>query len=319
MIVKALSQIDTHPLHAWAKAIYHEKSKQIEALTTANQNQADAVTGSLTSADAEVADIEAQIAAGTARYDSLMQSGDLDKAQQTHKDRMILVKRLAEIRGSIGKQQFAAGVSTSTISIQADTGQFQATFASKLTVKAIKKAFPARTKAAAIEKYLPFIVAAINEFQLYEPKLVAAVFATIRAETPSFESVSESKNKFNTQKTPFDLYETGTSIANRLGNSAPGDGAKFRGRGLVQLTGRSNYERMSKRLGLGTLLVDHPDEANDPALSARLLCANISNHVSRMREALDRGDIAAARKMTNGGTHGVEAFVAAYQAMIAIL
>jgi len=72
-------------------------------------------------------------------------------------------------------------------------------------------------------------------------------------------------------------------------------------------------------LGLGTLLVDHPDEANDPALSARLLCANISNHVSRMREALDRGDIAAARKMTNGGTHGVEAFVAAYQAMIAIL
>jgi len=83
MIVKALSQIDTHPLHAWAKAIYHEKSKQIEALTTANQNQADAVTGSLTSADAEVADIEAQIAAGTARYDSLMQSGDLDKVPRS--------------------------------------------------------------------------------------------------------------------------------------------------------------------------------------------------------------------------------------------
>ena len=47
------------------------------------------------------------------------------------------------------------------------------------------------------------------------------------------------------------------------------------GRGFVQLTGRSNYEKMSQRLGLGSLLVEEPAKANDPEIAARILASFI--------------------------------------------
>ncbi|WP_346241505.1 glycoside hydrolase family 19 protein, partial [Streptomyces malaysiensis] len=47
-----------------------------------------------------------------------------------------------------------------------------------------------------------------------------------------------------------------------LGNTEPGDGHRFRGRGFTQLTGRSNYEAASRDLGID--LVNNPDMAADP-------------------------------------------------------
>lgn len=51
-----------------------------------------------------------------------------------------------------------------------------------------------------------------------------------------------------------------------LGNTKKGDGFKFRGRGYMHLTGRENYERAGKALGLN--LIAHPDLAADPAVAA---------------------------------------------------
>lgn len=48
----------------------------------------------------------------------------------------------------------------------------------------------------------------------------------------------------------FDKYKPGTKIGKALGNTQPGDGYRFRGRGLVQLTDRSDYVRAGKKLGL---------------------------------------------------------------------
>jgi putative chitinase len=67
-------------------------------------------------------------------------------------------------------------------------------------------------------------------------------------------------------------YASGTAYEGRasLGNSQPGDGPRFKGRGLIQLTGRNNYTKASQALGLGSSLVNTPElVATEPALGVR--------------------------------------------------
>ena len=63
----------------------------------------------------------------------------------------------------------------------------------------------------------------------------------------------------------FDKYEGRES----LGNTKPGDGYKYRGRGFVQLTGRRNYTRMGPLIGVD--LVNNPDRALEPAIAVQII------------------------------------------------
>lgn len=67
----------------------------------------------------------------------------------------------------------------------------------------------------------------------------------------------------------FDKYEPGTKIGTALGNTLKGDGYKFRGRGYVQLTGRANYAKAGKKVGVD--LIADPDAALKPDIAARIL------------------------------------------------
>lgn len=60
----------------------------------------------------------------------------------------------------------------------------------------------------------------------------------------------------------FRKYEPTSKLGKRLGNTRPGDGYKFRGRGFVQITGRDNYQKFSDKLSLPTLVIN-PDLALD--------------------------------------------------------
>lgn len=87
----------------------------------------------------------------------------------------------------------------------------------------------------------------------------------------------------------------------RMGNTQPGDGWKYRGRGALQLTGKANYAAYSKITGLD--LITLPDLAADPSVSLKIASAYYTqNHIW---ELIDKGDTIAARKRVNGGTIGL--------------
>jgi putative chitinase len=92
------------------------------------------------------------------------------------------------------------------------------------------------------------------------------------------------------------------AYGDRMGNLKPEEGYLFRGRGMLQLTGRANYEATNKRLGIG--LDTNPEMAAVPALSLLIACDFYREN--GVLGALDAGDTNKARKITNGGAIGLD-------------
>jgi putative chitinase len=85
-----------------------------------------------------------------------------------------------------------------------------------------------------------------------------------------------------------------------LGNTQQGDGYKFRGRGLIQITGRSNYEQFKAASGIDC--VSNPDIIT----SSPYLCAKTAGWYWKTRKLNTKStDIVGATKKINGGTNGI--------------
>ena len=91
------------------------------------------------------------------------------------------------------------------------------------------------------------------------------------------------------------------SKAGALGNTQPGDGFKFRGRGLKQLTGRQNYARFAKDYDMTADEAAEWIETKDGALASALWFWNTNN----LNPVADTGDVAALTKRINGGDIGL--------------
>jgi peptidoglycan L-alanyl-D-glutamate endopeptidase CwlK len=119
-----------------------------------------------------------------------------------------------------------------------------------------------------IHANLPVLLAALAAHQLADRTMVLVAVATIRAETGSFMPISEGRSRFNTSPggAAFDLYDHRAD----LGNQGAPDGARFCGRGFIQLTGRHNYQTYGARLGVD--LLAHPELANAADVASKLLC-----------------------------------------------
>lgn len=85
-----------------------------------------------------------------------------------------------------------------------------------------------------------------------------------------------------------------------LGNTRPGDGVRYHGRGYIQLTGRSNYRSYGHRLGLP--LESHPRWALRPGVAADVLAAYFKQR--HVYLAARRGNWHAVRTKVNGGLNG---------------
>jgi peptidoglycan L-alanyl-D-glutamate endopeptidase CwlK len=166
-----------------------------------------------------------------------------------------------------------------------------------------------------IHANLPFVLQALDDQKIGHRPIVLMAVATIRAETESFLPISEGISRFNTSPggEPFDLYDRRTD----LGNRGKGDGARFRGRGFVQLTGRANYEHFGALLKLP--LVETPELANASSVAAALLALFLKSRELKIKEALLHEDLRTARRLVNGGSHGLEPFSQAYRTGDALL
>jgi peptidoglycan L-alanyl-D-glutamate endopeptidase CwlK len=157
---------------------------------------------------------------------------------------------------------------------------------------------------------LPFVLDAMRAAGLGDKNMVLMALATIRAETGNFTPLSEFQSRFNTAPggAPFGLYDNRRD----LGNQGPPDGSSFKGRGYIQLTGRANYVEHGAAIGLGNQLVTNPALANQPDIAAKLLASFLKSKEAKIRNALRQNDLKTARKLVNGGSHGLDAFTQAF-------
>jgi hypothetical protein len=98
----------------------------------------------------------------------------------------------------------------------------------------------------------------------------------------------------------FEKYEPGTALGHRLGNTHVGDGFLFRGRGLVQITGRANYAKAGAKLGV--LLEQSPDLALDPHIAAQIMLHGMQDGWFTGKALSDYlpGNYSGARRIING-------------------
>lgn len=133
------------------------------------------------------------------------------------------------------------------------------------------------------------IVNAMEEFEINTPARQASFLAQIGHESGQLRYVRE--------------LASGTAYEGRedLGNTHLGDGARFKGRGLIQITGRANYAACGEALGLD--LVANPELLEEPVSACR--SAGWFWKLHGLNELADAGDQVRITKRINGGTNGL--------------
>lgn len=99
-------------------------------------------------------------------------------------------------------------------------------------------------------------------------------------------------------------YASGQAYEGRsdLGNTQHGDGPRFKGRGLLQLTGRANYKTFGDALGVD--LVGHPEQSAEPQTSLRIACEYWRRR--NINKYCDQDDLISVTRAVNGGLNGLE-------------
>ena len=152
----------------------------------------------------------------------------------------------------------------------------------------------ARSKAGI---FLPALDAAMVEFDINTPTRQASFLAQVAHESAQLRYVRELASG--------EAYEGRVD----LGNTQRGDGVRFRGRGLLQVTGRSNYAACGKALGLA--LLAQPELLELAANACR--SAGWFWQTKGVNALADAGDQERVTRRINGGVNGLAERLAFYQ------
>ncbi|WP_416306423.1 peptidoglycan-binding protein [Neptunicella sp. SCSIO 80796] len=166
------------------------------------------------------------------------------------------------------------------------------------------------SSASNIRLHWPIIRQAMFKLQMGDNPMLLMAIATVYVETGRFCPLDEYQSIYNTTATghPFDKYDD----RHDLGNQGYPDGGRYKGRGYIQLTGRANYRDIGRRIGLQERLEQDPELANDPQIAADILAMFLKRAEDKVRQALALADLAQARKLVNGGSHGLPEFKRVY-------
>ncbi|WP_409301873.1 glycoside hydrolase family 19 protein [Pseudomonas sp. KCJK8993] len=161
--------------------------------------------------------------------------------------------------------------------------------------------------------FVPALNAAMSKYAIITRLRMAAFIAQIGHESGQLLYVRELGSNQYLSK-----YDTGT-LAARLGNTpqADGDGQKYRGRGLIQVTGRANYEACSEALFGDSRLLNTPELLENPVYAA--LSAGWFWQKAGLNTLADKGDFLTITKRINGGTNGLADRQALYDRALKVL
>jgi Putative peptidoglycan binding domain len=149
---------------------------------------------------------------------------------------------------------------------------------------------------ANVKQYWPAVAAECAANGLSDRPSMIAVVATIGTEVGSFTPI----NEFGDTAYFTRMYEGNKG----LGNTQPGDGARYHGHGFIQLAGRGNYHKYGQLLGVP--LEDQPDLALSPDVASGVLAQYFKDH--GLAAVARKGDWEGVRRGVNGGLNGWDRF-----------
>lgn len=191
-----------------------------------------------------------------------------------------------------------------------------------------------KMKPAKAGEWIDAINETFEKFDISTPERQACFLGQCAHESGGFTALSENLNysaaslcrvwpkRFPTMTDGQNCERNPQKIANKVyasrmgnGDEESGEGYAYRGRGLIQLTGKSNYQACGEALGVD--LVENPDLVATPQYAA--LSAGWFWNKNKLNAYADKGDMEGLTKKINGGTHGIEDRVARTQAAIDVL
>lgn len=133
------------------------------------------------------------------------------------------------------------------------------------------------------------LVETLSRYEINTRLRLAHFFGQTCEETAGFRTLTE--------------FASGEAYEGRvdLGNTHPGDGKKFKGRGIIDTTGVYNYKRVGQEIGKD--LITHPELAAEPSLALEIACHFWQDH--NLNRYADRDDLLTITRIINGGTNGL--------------
>ena len=165
-----------------------------------------------------------------------------------------------------------------------------------ITEQQVKQIMP-NLNSAKLQLYLPHLNRAMQTYGVNNMLRTAAFVAQLAHESAEFRFMEELWGPIPAQV----RYEPPSDLATRLGNTQPGDGKRFKGRGPIQITGRFNYKKYGDLLGVD--LIGHPELAAQPEVA--FSTAGLFWKTNGLNEFADGQDFVTITRRINGGTNGL--------------